>query len=171
MADGAGHHQHFDAVPESTRAVRRAVSHVLAEWGRERVADDAVLGASELASNAVLHARGAFELAMRPIGTGVRIEIIDQRPDLVPLPVPTTGSATGVTAQGTTGRGLQIVAAVASRWGFNTSQAFKAVWLEVADERAPRVAGPIIENGYRAIVAGDARAFHLRSLPVRAAVA
>lgn len=171
MSDGAGHHQHFDAVPESTRAVRRAVSDLVTAWDREQVADDAVLGASELASNAVLHARGAFELAMRPINAGVRIEIIDQRPDLVPIPVPTTGSATGVTTQGTTGRGLQIVAAVASRWGFNTSQAFKAVWLEVADEVAPRVTEPIVENGYQATIEGDALAFDLRSLPVRAAVA
>src|SRR4051812_44230826 len=101
MVESAGHHEHFEAIPESTGAVRRAVSAALTEWGCDGLADDAVLGASELASNAVLHARGSFELAMRPINAGVRIEIIDRRPDLIPIPVPTVGSATDVTGQST----------------------------------------------------------------------
>ena len=156
---------------ESTRAVRRSVSDVLSAWECDTIVADAMLGASELATNAVLHARGDFELAMRPVEHGARIEIIDHRPDLEPLPVPTTGTATAVTSQGTTGRGLQIVAAIARRWGFATSQEYKSVWLELVHGVDGAPTAPVVERGYRARVDPGARTFEFLSLPVRAAVA
>jgi len=165
------HHEHFEASEGSTRAVRRSVTSVLGAWGCSTVAEDAVIGASELAANAVLHSRGPFDLSMRPITSGARIEIIDGRPDLVPIPVPIVGSAVGVTATGTTGRGLQIVAAVSTRWGFNTSDAFKAVWLEVGGGQPPSPSEPVVELGYRPVLDASARQFTLQGLPVRAAVA
>jgi anti-sigma regulatory factor (Ser/Thr protein kinase) len=171
MSTELSHHEHFDAVPQSARHVRRVVDHVLSEWGRDDVAYQAVLGASELASNAVLHARNSFELVMRPIEGGARIEIVDRRPDLVPLPVPVTGAATHVTAEGTTGRGLQIVASVANRWGFNSSQAHKAVWLEVTADAPETASAPVVEIGYRPAPDAHARRYRLLSMPVRAAVA
>jgi anti-sigma regulatory factor (Ser/Thr protein kinase) len=171
MGSSAAHHQHFDPTPDSTRAVRHAVADRLPAWGLDELADDAVLCASELASNAVLHARDGFELVMRPIHGGVRVEIIDRRPDLVPMAVPTVGTATSVTSQGTTGRGLQIVSALASRWGFNTSSAFKAVWFELIDEPVSQAASPVVELGFLPADDPDAREFHLLSLPVRAAAA
>ena len=171
MSSGRAHHQYFEATPASTRAVRHTVAEMLESWGCDELTGEAILGASELATNAILHAREDFELAMRPIPGGIRIEIIDRRPDLVPIPVPTVGTATEVTEQGSTGRDLQIVAAIASRWGFNTSQTAKAVWMELWGDAPPEPGAPVVELGYQAAVDADARTFTLLSLPVRAAVA
>src|SRR5262245_14440605 len=165
------HYERFEPVPESTRALRRAVSRTVDEWGLADINDQAVLGASELANNAILHTRDAFQLALRPTNNGLRIEIIDRRLDLIPIAVPTTGTAVSVTEQGTTGRGLQIVDAIADRWGYSTSQRFKCVWLELADGEAGDHAGPVVVEGYRARRDPSSLSFHLLDLPVRTAVA
>jgi anti-sigma regulatory factor (Ser/Thr protein kinase) len=170
MSSVAAHHRHFDGVPESVRLVRHTVADVLAGWGCEEFAEDAVLGASELAANAVLHSRSAFDLSVRRIHRGVRIEVVDRRPDVVPLPVPVGGAVAGVASERTTGRGLQMVAAVSRRWGFNTSQEFKAVWLEVGDGELPRLDEPVIESGYETHPQGPVHELELLALPVRAAL-
>src|SRR5262245_28921800 len=165
------HYERFEPVPESTRALRRAVSRTVDEWGLADINDQAVLGASELANNAILHTRDAFQLALRPTNNGLRIEIIDRRLDLIPIAVPTTGTALSVTEQGTTGRGLQIVDAIAERWGYSTSQTFKCVWLELAGGELGDRAGPVVVQGYRPHRDPSSLSFRLLDLPVRTAVA
>ena len=150
--------------------VRRAVLDALAEWGSDGLAQDAALAASELSSNAILHTASPYELVIRRVIGGVRLEIIDRRPDLVPGVVPTTGTARAITAKGTTGRGLQIVASLASRWGYTTSADSKSVWMEITEPVSADPTDPIIVDGHRQPEDPDARQFRLESLPVRAAV-
>src|SRR3546814_2325247 len=107
-------------VCSSDLPIRRLVSDALARWNCDALVDDAVLCASELASNAVLHTRVPFELAIGKIHDGVRIEVTDQRPQELPALVPSTGLAADITSQGTTGRGLQIISSIAERWGVTT---------------------------------------------------
>jgi anti-sigma regulatory factor (Ser/Thr protein kinase) len=151
--------------------VRRAVSGLLADWGYDLLAQDAALAASELASNAILHTMSPYELVVRPVSGGVRLEVVDRRPDLCPGVVPTTGTAKSITATGTTGRGLQIVAQLASRWGYTTSVDSKSVWVEITEPGSTGATDPIVAEGHRRTEDPDAVAFRLLSMPVRAAVA
>ena len=108
MSDVVIYQRSFDAAPESCRRARREAATVLRESGQERLIGDAEMCVAELASNAVLHAGSTFDLIICRAPGGVRLEVLDHRPDLVPVPVPATGSAVGVTDRATSdqaGRG------------------------------------------------------------------
>jgi anti-sigma regulatory factor (Ser/Thr protein kinase) len=167
---GQSEHRLLDGRPESSRVVRRTVSDALSSWECPELVPDAVLGAAELASNAILHVGTPFELVVRRLSAGARIEIVDRRPDLVPAAVPATGNARALTARGTTGRGLQIVASLASRWGYTTSATSKSVWMELTQSTSREPTEPVVVEGHRAPSDPSAGPFHFESLPVRAAV-
>jgi anti-sigma regulatory factor (Ser/Thr protein kinase) len=170
QALGDSRHRLLDGRPESSREVRDSVSDALTAWGCEALVHDAVLGAAELASNAILHAGSDYELVIRQLTFGARIEIIDRRPDLVPTIVPVTGAASALAGGRTTGRGLRIVATVASRWGYTTSATAKSVWMEITEATPPDPTEPVVDEGHREMVDPAARMFHFESMPVRAAV-
>jgi anti-sigma regulatory factor (Ser/Thr protein kinase) len=167
---GESHHHLLAGGPESSREVRRTVSEVLRMWGCDGLVEDAVLAAAELASNAILHAGGDFELVVRPLQEGARIEIIDRRPDLVPTAVPVAGNAPAPRSESTIGRGLKIVAILASRWGYTTSASSKSVWIEVTEPLSTEPTEPIVVEGHHESTDPAARMFHFESIPVRAAV-
>jgi len=166
---GESHHRLLDGRPESSREVRAAVSEILATWDCDGLVDDAVLCAAELASNAILHAGTDYELVVRPLPEGARIEVIDRRPDLVPTAVPASAYAHAL-APGGTGRGLQIVANLASRWGYTTSPTAKGVWIEVTENASLEPTEPVIVEGHHETTDPTAVTFRLESLPVRAAI-
>ena len=85
--------------------------------------DRAVLLTSELASNAVIHARGEYEVTIRR-GTGsIRVEFANDAPELSPgLRDPSEGR-----------RRLRVVAAMASQWGTGSRADRKLVWFELPD--------------------------------------
>jgi hypothetical protein len=143
---------------------------VLTMWGCDGLVEDAVLAAAELASNVILHAGGDFELVVRPVHAGARIEIIDRRPDLVPTAVLVAGNARALRSESTIGRGLQIVATLASRWGYTTSALSKSVWIEVTEPISTEPTEPIVVEGHHETTDPAARIFHFESMPVRAAV-
>jgi anti-sigma regulatory factor (Ser/Thr protein kinase) len=99
--------------------------HLVASYLEERempelLVQDATLATSELVTNAFLHGQGPVELRMRIEGADVLIEVRDRatyqprklRPD----------------EDDEHGRGLQIVAALAARWGTRPTENGKAVW-------------------------------------------
>jgi len=169
QALGESHHRLLDGRPESSREVRAAVSQILETWGCDGVVDDAVLCAAELASNAILHADTSYELVVRQLSEGARIEVIDRRPDLVPTARPASAQAFGLPPGGT-GRGLHIVASLANRWGYTTSATSKSVWIEVTESASPEPTEPIVVEGHHETSDPAARTFRLESLPVRAAI-
>lgn len=78
---------------------------------------------SELATNAIRHAKSAFVLEVRSHDGRVRIAVTDVSSD-PPRP--------SVRAKGDpTGRGLMIVEAMSDRWGFHPDGAGKVVWAEI----------------------------------------
>lgn len=162
---------HFDARPRSARAARELVATALREWSLDSLSDVAALCMGELAANAVLHGRGEFDVVVRRQGEGVRIEVIDLRPDEVPAAVPMHGSAADITRQAATGRGLQIVSSMARRWGYTTSSADKAVWAEIDGKPPEQPSQPIVLDGWQPPPSPDDIHLDLRSLPVRTAVA
>jgi anti-sigma regulatory factor (Ser/Thr protein kinase) len=78
---------------------------------------------SELATNAILHARTAFRVDVTSIGGAIRVTVADESEQ---LPVLRTYQNTQPT-----GRGLHFVDALSDRWGFIKSTRGKAVWFEI----------------------------------------
>ena len=110
---------------QSIRRVRRIMHDTLAEAadGRDAgndddlpgVADDVVLLTSELCENAVLHAGTAFDLAVVADDDEVTVAVTDRGTGALELqlaePRPRYGRAA------THGRGLSLVAQLATTWG------------------------------------------------------
>ncbi|MFF0215955.1 ATP-binding protein [Streptomyces vinaceus] len=125
------HAEHtFTAVPESVAAARSFTSRTLESWELTRRADDIRLCVSELASNAVEHGthalggRGAFLVRIDADDSHVRVEVEDDDPLATPCLNRSDKGDTG-------GRGMMIVASLATAWGFETcALTGKAVWSE-----------------------------------------
>jgi anti-sigma regulatory factor (Ser/Thr protein kinase) len=84
--------------------------------------DAAALVASELATNAVIHANTDFEVRVPEHDTAFRVEIVNDAPEMiVALRDPTDHS----------GRGLHIVDALTQSWGTETTSDQKIVWFEL----------------------------------------
>lgn len=106
--------------PSSAGAARRFVAAAL-DAGSE-VAELAVLLVSELASNAILHARTPFEVSVLVDEEHLRVEVSDTN---VAMPALRTYRRESIA-----GRGLHMVAASADRWGFDARPGGKVVWFE-----------------------------------------
>lgn len=113
---------------ESPSRSRAFVREALLEWHLRGFVDDAVLLVSELTSNAVLHARTAMVVgaSWSPTSGVLRVCVLD---DDSTEPVPRHPGASA-----TSGRGLEIVDRVATRWGVIRGADGKSVWFEL--ERA-----------------------------------
>lgn len=118
--------------PKLVAAMRAFASATLAEWELDRFREEATLVVSELAANAVLHARTPMRLTLQSDGLSfVRIEMYDdnpRQPTLTPPPV-----------EAASGRGLPLVMALASSWGIQSEGDGKTVWAELG-ARPARVA-------------------------------
>ena len=124
-----------ESLASSVAGARRYVREALRGLGAERFEEAAELGVSELVTNAVLHARTAVTVTVRTTGGRVRVEVRDTSP----LPVQPRHFA----LTSTTGRGLQLVAALSSGWGVEAPPAGegpgKTVWFEPREVDAPLV--------------------------------
>lgn len=110
----------FAAEPSSVRDVRRLVRDVLERW-EHASCDTAELLVSELATNAVIHARSRYTVSVRRLsGDGIRVEVADASPA---TPVRRHYSETSGT-----GRGLGLVEDLAASWGIDRTPAGKRVW-------------------------------------------
>jgi serine/threonine-protein kinase RsbW len=129
---GSGRHQQaigaacraFAAQPLQVAHARRFIAGVLTGFD---VADDVVLCVSELASNAVLHSSsrdpgGHFIIRAGISAAGrIRAEVEDRGGPWVP----------DTEEDEERGRGLLIVARLATRWGITGSDAGRVAWLEL----------------------------------------
>lgn len=114
----------LESVASAVAGARRHVRAVLRGQGAADLEEAAELGVSELATNAMLHARTAFTVTVRRTRQDrVRVEVTDGSP------VPVQLRRFGVSA--TTGRGLQLVASVSHDWGIEVGPVTgKTVWFE-----------------------------------------
>lgn len=122
----------FRARPEEVSALRRIMRTHLRMWGLPHLVDAAQLCISELASNAIrhvgLHTAVRLDVSMR--GTALRIELQDSDPaDRAMLPAP--GRTSEEPWDGESGRGLYLVEAVATRWGWFPVVDGKCIWVEI----------------------------------------
>jgi phosphoserine phosphatase RsbU/P len=110
------------------------VRAVLAKARRDDLADDAVLLASELCENAVLHAGTGFSIEIEVMdGGAVTITVIDQ--GSTPMELRRAGQPPR-SREDAGGRGLALVAGVADAWGSRHDRRGHHVWftLGLADE-------------------------------------
>lgn len=136
--------QRFSATRRGARLARYLTLHQLDAWGVPygSEASDAVASVvAELASNAVLHGRVPgrdFALVLRFGGDHVRVEVTDARSGGRPT---APAQLAPPVAESESGRGLLLVAALASRWGItdNAPAPGKTVWARVSlsADRAP----------------------------------
>jgi anti-sigma regulatory factor (Ser/Thr protein kinase) len=104
---------------------RHFVEARLRECTSPALVDDATLLTTELAANAVRHSRtDHIELSIDWDDDRVRVAVADGSP------VPPTVLHPDPLAPG--GRGLQLVDALATRWGFERRPEGKVVWFELS---------------------------------------
>ncbi|MGH3365993.1 MAG: ATP-binding protein [Nocardioidaceae bacterium] len=108
---------------DAPRTARAWVCDLCRSHGLDDLCDNAGLLVTELVTNAVLHARTDCEVAAEPAEHAIRITVTDH--DLADVQVhPLDAAAPG-------GRGLWIVAALATDWGITPHQTGKSVWFTV----------------------------------------
>ncbi|MEU2923985.1 SpoIIE family protein phosphatase [Streptomyces sp. NPDC007251] len=133
----------FEPVGRSVATARSFVRDTLQGWGFADIVDDAVVLTSELVTNAVVHAGTHAEVLCLRTEDGVRIEVSDRYPE---REVPLQHSAVSMGSPDREGgRGLQLCAALATRWGVDYTPTHKNVWFQLnLPERlaGTRTAGP-----------------------------
>ncbi|MFF2509157.1 SpoIIE family protein phosphatase [Streptomyces sp. NPDC058067] len=135
----------FDPVGRSVATARAFVRDTLQGWGFPDIIDDAVVLTSELVTNAVVHAGTSAEVLCLRTDDGVRIEVADRYPE---REIPLQQSAVSMGSPDREGgRGLQLCAALATRWGVDYTPTHKLVWFQLAlPQRSvgTRTAGPAL---------------------------
>jgi serine/threonine-protein kinase RsbW len=102
---------------------RAAVADCLRALGvEEGCVEFALLGTSELVTNALVHGALPCTMVLFTRGGFFRVEVLDASPVRPSVP-PSTGLLES-------GRGLVMVAALSTRWGSERRAAGKAVWFE-----------------------------------------
>lgn len=135
----------FDPVGRSVATARSFVRDTLQGWGFTDIVDDAVVLTSELVTNAVVHAGTAADVLCLRSEDAVRIEVSDRYPE---REIPLQQSAANMGSPDREGgRGLQLCAALATRWGVDYTPTNKQVWfqLDLPDRSVgTRAAGPAL---------------------------
>ena len=114
-------------LPAGVHAGQRArdlVARACREWDLDAHAGPAELIVTELAGNAVRHAVGPLHLMVAVRGNYLQIAVRDGSPGL-PRPVDFTGGPIDPVEHG---RGLHLIAALATSWGTIPSVDGKVVW-------------------------------------------
>jgi anti-sigma regulatory factor (Ser/Thr protein kinase) len=115
----------FPRSPSSIAEVRSWLRELLHDRSNEDTCNDLVLLGSELATNAVLHGRGEIDIRVGLEDEVLRLEVSDSSP----LGLDDLQSTTGRSLMNG-GRGLAIVATIATSWGLTRREdrEGKSVW-------------------------------------------
>lgn len=115
----------YSSEKASVREIRRDMTLALRTWGLDRLIDDTAMVVSELMTNAILHTETPkIGATITRIGDqAIRLEVRDRS---VREPhAPRTGNSEE------SGRGIALVDALASAWGWERVFGGKKVWAEV----------------------------------------
>jgi anti-sigma regulatory factor (Ser/Thr protein kinase) len=116
------------ATPAAAGVARLFVRCLCEEWGVGGVAEVAELLSSELVTNAVLHAHTSVELCAAWQDDGaLRVEVFDSAADAQVTPAHRNADPAAES-----GRGLAIVANLASSWGVDAVGGGKSVWFTLS---------------------------------------
>jgi len=137
------------AAPRSVVAARRVLRELLSAWGAPQDRQDAELLATELVANVVDHVGGEATLTLEVdlADDWLRIGVVDGS-----AVRPVVQELSGVRPRG---RGLQMVAAIATRWGVDEHHGGKRVWLDLVPAAVPAAAAAGLAPVPRGEGAGD----------------
>jgi hypothetical protein len=122
------------AGPAAAREARRQIRAAIWAWDVCVDPDVAVLLTSELVTNAITYVPGeAIMLAVTCSSGELRVDVHDTS-GLLPVVVEAA-------ADSETGRGLMLVATLATEWGFYRTPRGKAVYFTLSDSRRDRAQG------------------------------
>ncbi|HUH07109.1 MAG TPA: SpoIIE family protein phosphatase [Egibacteraceae bacterium] len=143
----------------SPAAARRFVQETLTDWGAPpELIEEGMLVISELVTNSVLHAHTDIGIELESRGEVVRVAVTDHARSLPAL--------RAYSYEALTGRGLEVVTAMAWRWAVESLPTGKQVWADLrldgarpgrpradtssaATARARPAAGPALERDDR----------------------
>ena len=116
--------------PTSARDARRLVASTLRDWDLQHLEEAGVLLVSEVVTNAVLHARTALAVELCRHRDVVRVTVSDRSP--------ATPQRRRPGLQAGTGRGLGLLAVMATDWGTGPAEDpwRKDVWFELPTDPA-----------------------------------
>jgi hypothetical protein len=115
--------QSFPPELDSVRAARHFVTGLFNEGPDDALASDAALVATELAANAVLHARSGFTVTVSRLAAAVRIAVRDSDP--------LVHANGGLPFDVRQGHGLSVVSQLASGWAVERLPDGKVVWADL----------------------------------------
>ncbi|MEU0895438.1 SpoIIE family protein phosphatase [Streptomyces massasporeus] len=148
----------FEPVGRSVASARSFVRDTLQGWGFADIVDDAVVLTSELVTNAVVHAGTSADVLCLRSDEGARIEVADRYPE---REIPLQGTAINMGSPDREGgRGLQLCAALAGRWGVEYTPTHKTVWFQLdlpARAVGTRAAGPALPSELLPLADGRVR--------------
>jgi len=110
------------AVSQARRFLRQALQDLLGDHDGSELADTLLMAATELTTNAVLHARTEFVVRVAVDAVHVRVEVTDGN-SRVPQPCLAPADATS-------GRGLAIIEGSGLQRGIDRHPGGKTVWLQ-----------------------------------------
>jgi anti-sigma regulatory factor (Ser/Thr protein kinase) len=160
----------LEPVPSAARVARHWVRRELVERAHPELTDSAVLGVSELVTNAVLHVRSTIVVRLVDDDDRVRVEVYDDSPR------PPEGQQMMVEddlqSPSTIGRGLQIVDSISHSWGVSYEHVGKCIWFLPAPDDGGAPSGHASWNWDKEQVeepppSGVVKTVHLRDVPVR----
>lgn len=114
--------------PEFVRVTRHLVKQACRAWDLSHLLPDTTLVASELATNAIEHARTDFVVTLARRARRLHVAVHDGAPG---FPRPHRPAPTGPDAS-SRGRGLLLVHTVAAAWGAMPARGGKVVWATLA---------------------------------------
>lgn len=119
--DRVSRHRDLPAAVGAPAMARALVRESCEDWSVMEAQDGAALVVSELVSNAVQHARSSCRVAVSVDPTGLRVAVRDYAPWGSARPRPVDATRPG-------GRGLHLVAMLASAWGVQEHPDGKTTW-------------------------------------------
>jgi anti-sigma regulatory factor (Ser/Thr protein kinase) len=114
----------FPGIPEAIAETRDFLRTLLPN---SPVIDNALLLTSEVATNAIRHSRSAgrtFTLVILDIGHAIRIEVVDDGAPTAPQVIDDIDAIAG--------RGMLLVASIATQWGTWSDEAGRTTWFELS---------------------------------------
>lgn len=118
----------FDANLTSVPAARSFLRDALEDWRLVQPVETATLLASELVTNAIVHARTPLELAVDVSGKHLEVAVGDGDVRVPPPPEP---DAERVRWESEGGRGLSLLSTLADDWGISQQPEGKQVWFRL----------------------------------------
>jgi anti-sigma regulatory factor (Ser/Thr protein kinase) len=112
------------------RDLRGFLRDLMDGWGHSGITENLELLASEVVTNALIHAHSDVDVLLREYPGRLRVEVRDNDPH-PPVPAPVLDLEEAGAEEAESGRGLIIVEAVADAWGSSPAGRGKSTWFEL----------------------------------------